>query len=105
MKVTLVLVIVSTIIAVIDSEPCRDDNDCIHTVCDSTGRLACSHDICTCLVAANSCITETCRDRPDCDTCICRDTHEEHHCFDGRCLCGRMAPVGPGGPGGPGVGK
>ncbi|XP_071080333.1 uncharacterized protein [Haliotis cracherodii] len=105
MKVTLVLVIVSTIIAVIASEPCRDDNDCTHTTCDSSGTLACSHGACSCLVAGSGCMTANCTVRADCDSCTCRDTHDEHHCFDNHCQCGRGAPVGPGGPGGPGVGK
>ncbi|XP_046579914.1 serine protease inhibitor Cvsi-2-like isoform X1 [Haliotis rubra] len=103
MKVTLLLVIVSAVIVVISSEICRDDSDCSHVTCDSTSRLACSHGLCTCLVAVNagSCFSATCTARADCDSCQCRDSHTERHCFDGHCLCGR----GASGPGGPGVGK
>ncbi|XP_046579932.1 serine protease inhibitor Cvsi-2-like [Haliotis rubra] len=103
MKLTLFLVIVSSVIAVISSQACRDDSDCTHVTCDSSSRLACSHGQCTCLVAANpgSCFSATCTARADCDSCGCRDSHDERHCFDGHCLCGR----GPTGPGGPGVGK
>ncbi|XP_067681974.1 serine protease inhibitor Cvsi-2-like [Haliotis asinina] len=103
MKVTLFFVIVSSLIGLISSQGCRDESDCTHVTCDSSSRLACSHGQCTCLVAANAgtCFSATCSARADCDSCQCRDTHEERHCFDGHCLCGH----GPAGPGGPGVGK